>query len=323
MLKLLDRLDRGLVSNEELRELVTIQLDKRLKWGYKPTNEEQLAFHLEFINSLKNMDISGGNTEMINRELYEVPVPFLKLTFGKALKQSACYFKHQSMTIDEAEAAMHDLYCERAQIKDGLTILDIGCGQGALIFYIAQRNLNLQNVKVILADVTKYETEALYDRVIIIEALEHMKNIQLFLSKISKWMQKDALLFVDHVCHNLFAEKFEALDSDDWYSEYLFLKGSVTVIAASSLLYFQDDVSVLNHWILNGKHMARTHESWLKKLLNNRNAARDILKVCLGTEEAAEKCINHFRTFFLAMSEQYSCNNGEEWMISHVLFRKK
>ncbi|KAF9613047.1 hypothetical protein IFM89_005481 [Coptis chinensis] len=286
MLKLLDRLDRGLVSNEELRELVTIQLDKRLKWGYKPTNEEQLAFHLEFINSLKNMDISGGNTEMINRELYEVPVPFLKLTFGKALKQSACYFKHQSMTIDEAETAMHDLYCERAQIKDGLTILDIGCGQGALISYIAQRNLNLQNVKVILADVTKYETEALYDRVIIIEALE-------------------------------------ALDSDDWYSEYLFLKGSVTVIAASTLLYFQDDVSVLNHWILNGKHMARTHESWLKKLLNNRNAARDILKVCLGTEEAAEKCINHFQTFFLAMSEQYSCNNGEEWMISHVLFRKK
>ncbi|KAF9613039.1 hypothetical protein IFM89_005473 [Coptis chinensis] len=130
VLKLLDRLDRGLVSNEELRELVTIQLDKRLKWGYKPTNEEQLAFHLEFINSLKNMDISGGNTEMINRELYEVPVPFLKLMFGKALKQSACYFKHQSMTIDEAETAMHDLYCERAQIKDGLTILDIGCGQG-------------------------------------------------------------------------------------------------------------------------------------------------------------------------------------------------
>ncbi|KAF5192540.1 (S)-tetrahydroprotoberberine N-methyltransferase [Thalictrum thalictroides] len=149
-----------------------------------------------------------------------------------------------------------------------------------------------------------------------------MKNIQLFLKKISMWVKEEGFLFVDHVCHKVFAESFEAIDCDDWYSEYLFPKGSIILPAASTILYFQDDVSVVSHWIVNGKHMARTQEKWLMKLLNNLDSARDVLKIALGSTEAADKCINHCRTFNLAMREQFSHNNGEEWMISHILFKK-
>ncbi|PIA64708.1 hypothetical protein AQUCO_00100282v1 [Aquilegia coerulea] len=232
VVELLERLDGGLVPDDELKELVKIQLEKRLQWGYKPTYEEQVDFHLEFINSLKKLDISG-DMEMINDESYDIPISFLNLVFGKTLKQSACYFDHEVMTLDEAEIAMHDLYCERAQIKDGQSILDVGCGQGSLMFHIAQkfkncivtgitnsitqkifieeqcRNLKLLNVKVILADVRKYEMEAKFDRVIIIATIEHMKNIQLFLKKISMWMKEEGLLFVDHFCHKVFPYHFE------------------------------------------------------------------------------------------------------------------
>ncbi|KAF5191940.1 hypothetical protein FRX31_018473, partial [Thalictrum thalictroides] len=48
--ELLQRLDEGLVPDDELKELVKIQLEKRLQWGYKQTYEEQVAFHLDFIN---------------------------------------------------------------------------------------------------------------------------------------------------------------------------------------------------------------------------------------------------------------------------------
>ncbi|PIA64720.1 hypothetical protein AQUCO_00100292v1 [Aquilegia coerulea] len=316
VVELLERLDGGLVPDDELKELVKIQLEKRLQWGYKPTYEEQVDFHLEFINSLKKLDISG-DMEMINDESYDIPISFLNLVFGKTLKQSACYFDHEVMTLDEAEIAMHDLYCERAQIKDGQSILDVGCGQGSLMFHIAQkfkncivtgitnsitqknfieeqcRNLKLLNVKVILADVRKYEMEAKFDRVIIIATIEHMKNIQLFLKKISMWMKEEGLLFVDHFCHKVFP------------------------------YHFEDNVSVVSHWILNGKHMARSLDEWQKNLLSNHDAAKDLLIFALGNKTAAEKCMNYYQTFNVATSEQFSYNNGEEWMISHILFCKK
>ncbi|KAK9131286.1 hypothetical protein Sjap_011773 [Stephania japonica] len=53
-----------------------------------------------------------------------------------------CYFKDDSVTLEEAAIAMMDLYCERSQIKDGHRVLDLGCGQGALTMHIARKCKN-------------------------------------------------------------------------------------------------------------------------------------------------------------------------------------
>ena len=40
--------------------------------------------------------------------------------------------------LDDAEEHMFALYCQRAQIQDGQTILDLGCGWGSLSLYLAE-----------------------------------------------------------------------------------------------------------------------------------------------------------------------------------------
>nr|ANY58190.1 putative N-methyltransferase [synthetic construct] len=345
--EILGRLLKGEIKDEELRKLIKFQFQKRLEWGYKSTHHQQLSFNLDFIKSLKNMDMSG-EIETMNKETYELPTEFLEAAFGKTMKQSGCYFKHESTTIDEAEEASHELYCERAQIKDGQTVLDIGCGQGGLVLYIAEKykkchvtgltnskaqvnyiemqakKLGLSNVDVILADVTKYDSDKTYDRLLMIEAIEHMKNIQLFMKKLSTWMTKDSLLFVDHICHKTFSHPFEAVDEDDWYSGFIFPPGCVTILSSDALLYFQDDVSVVDHWVINGMHMARSVEAWRKKLDKNMKAAKEILLPGLGgNHEAVNQIVTHIRTFCMGGYEQFSYNNGEEWMVAQMLFKKK
>ncbi|RZC81522.1 hypothetical protein C5167_044105 [Papaver somniferum] len=347
--KILERLAKGEIGDEELKKLIRIRLEKILEWGYKPTLQDQLTSNLDFIKSLKEMEMSG-DMEAMNSEQYELPTASVKVSLGNTLKQSACYFKEESMTLDEAEIAAYELNCERAEIKDGQTILDIGCGHGGLVLHIAQKyknchvtgmtnsieqksyimlqveKLKLSNVDVILADVTKFEfeTEKKFDRINVIETIEHMKNIQLFLKKISKWMKyEDSFLFVEHLCHKAFNQHFEALDEDDWYTSYVLPKGSQTMLSASALLYFQDDVSIVDHWLLNGKHMARSQEEWGKNLNKNLEVAREVLKPGLGSEEEVNQVITHYKTFFIGFAVQFSFNNGEEWMISHVLFKKR
>jgi (S)-coclaurine N-methyltransferase len=55
---------------------------------------------------------------------------------------SCALFDSDSATLDEAEEAMLALYCERARLKDGQTVLDLGCGWGSLSLYIAEKYPN-------------------------------------------------------------------------------------------------------------------------------------------------------------------------------------
>lgn len=43
------------------------------------------------------------------------------------------------MSLEEAEVAMLELYCERAELQDGQDVLELGCGWGSLCLYLAQK----------------------------------------------------------------------------------------------------------------------------------------------------------------------------------------
>ncbi|KAG4909865.1 hypothetical protein JHK87_055981 [Glycine soja] len=75
--------------------------------------------------------------------------------------------------------------------------------------------------------------------------MQRMKNYKDLLKKISKWMKEDSLLFVHITCHKAFTYHFEDKNEDDWIRRYFF--AGATVPSANLLLYFQDDVTVINH----------------------------------------------------------------------------
>ena len=47
---------------------------------------------------------------------------------GPCAKYSCCLYPTGKETLAEAEVLMLESYCEKAQLKDGLEILDLGCG---------------------------------------------------------------------------------------------------------------------------------------------------------------------------------------------------
>lgn len=336
-------LERNILPDLVVRRLTRLLLSSRLRLGYLPYAHLQLSNLMEFKLSLEDMPIAV-ETDKAKAQHYELPTSFFKLVLGKHLKYSCCYFSDKSNTLDDAEKAMLEIYCERVQLEDGQSILDVGCGWGSLSLYIANkykncsitgicnsttqkafieeqcRELQLSNLEIIVADISKFDMEASYDRILSIEMFEHMKNYKALLKKISQWMKPDGLFFVHHFCHKTFAYHFEDVNEDDWITRYFFSGG--TMPSANLLLYFQDDVSVVNHWLVNGMHYSRTSEEWLLRMDKNWNAVRSIMESTYG-KDSATKWTAYWRTFFISVAELFAYNNGEEWMVAHFLFKKK
>merc|ERR1712013_58213 len=62
-----------------------------------------------------------------------------RIVLGPHLKYSSCIFKDDSTTLTDAEVDMLELYVERSQMKDGLSLLDLGCGWGSVALFMASR----------------------------------------------------------------------------------------------------------------------------------------------------------------------------------------
>lgn len=66
-------------------------------------------------------------TSTANTQHYEVGTGILQSCLGPRMKYSACLYPTGKETLGQAEIEMLELYTERADLKDGMKILDLGC----------------------------------------------------------------------------------------------------------------------------------------------------------------------------------------------------
>ena len=76
--------------------------------------------------------------DLANEQHYEVPAAFFAEVMGEHMKYSCCYWPNDVKNLSEAEAAALEMTVERAEIEDGMQVLDLGCGWGSLSLWIAE-----------------------------------------------------------------------------------------------------------------------------------------------------------------------------------------
>lgn len=60
--------------------------------------------------------------------MFQVSTEFILSCLGEYAKYSSCLYPTGKETLDEAEVAMMESYCCKAKLRDGMDILDLGCG---------------------------------------------------------------------------------------------------------------------------------------------------------------------------------------------------
>jgi cyclopropane-fatty-acyl-phospholipid synthase len=73
------------------------------------------------------------------RHHYDVSNRFYRLVLGSSLTYSCAVFADPSFTLEEAQAAKHELVCAKLGLQEGLRLLDVGCGWGSFLIHAAER----------------------------------------------------------------------------------------------------------------------------------------------------------------------------------------
>ena len=68
------------------------------------------------------------HTDAANTQHYEVPAAFFAHVLGPNRKYSSCYYKEPESTLQEAEEEALRQTVEHADLADGQSILELGCG---------------------------------------------------------------------------------------------------------------------------------------------------------------------------------------------------
>ena len=283
-------------------------------------------------------------TAAANEQHYEVPTPFYQYCLGRHLKYSACFYATGTEALDDAEAAMLALCAERARLADGQHILELGCGWGSLALYNAQkfphakitaisnsrtqkefidteaRKRGLTNLRILTCDINAFDiAPGQFDRVVSVEMFEHLKNYERLFANIARWLKPGGFLFAHIFTHSRLSYHFVPRDASDWMSRYFFTGGQMP--AHDLLPQFQDDLKLVQDWKLSGRHYQQTAEHWLQNMDRHKEEILLLFADTYGRENAM-KWWAYWRVFYLACAELWGYRTGEEWLVSHYLFRK-
>ncbi len=339
MAGVLELAERGRIPDAFVRRGIRHLVGQRARHAARDTSlrEEQLNSFLQTCAKANIAEVP----ELANEQHYEVPPEFFVSALGPRLKYSCCHWDQGCDSLAEAEESSLRITCERARLENGQRILELGCGWGSLSLWMAEhypdakitavsnstgqrrfiesraRQLRLNNLEVLTADMNRFDIAAKFDRVVSVEMFEHMRNHSLLLQRISNWLMPAGKLFVHVFCHRNTPYFYEDQGPRDWMTRYFFAGGMMP--SDDLLAMYQEDLKLLEQWRWSGVHYQRTSNAWLARLDENREQIVSVLKDTYGSGQA-NRWMQRWRIFFMACAEMFGYRNGSEWWVSHYLF---
>ena len=340
--------ERGLLPDAVMRALV-----RRMCAQWVSTFEcggdtaQQAAYKKRYFEKLR---ASAGalHQDDANVQHYEVPTEFFLTMLGPYLKYSCCEFPSSDTSLADAEVAMLKTFLDdRLDVaglinrKGRLKVLDLGCGWGShgsylldnhdrvhVTFFsnsatqqefIRKRNAHHEGrFECVKADASAFDDPSFknaFDVIVSCEMLEHMKNYEMVLSKISSWLTTDGRMMVQILGNRRFAYDF---NTTDWMGKYFFAGG--TMPSRDLLEHFlPPDLKQTRVWDVNGREYTKTLDTWLGRLDANRS---ECLRALEGGPVPASIALERWRMFLLFCSEVFGYRDGNEWMVFHYLFEK-
>ena len=259
---------------------------------------------------------SASKAFEVGEQHYDLGNDLYRAMLDKRLNYTCGYWKNAA-TLDEAQEAKLDLVCRKIGLKEGMHVLELGCGWGSFAKYAAEKYgahvlgvtvskeqvaLGMEMCKGLPVELRLQdyrEVEGKYDAVISIGIMEHVgyKNYQTYMDVVDRCLKEDGIAFVHTIGGNI-----SQRSTDAWTDKYIFPNGMIPSIAqlgAAMERYF-----VMEDWHNFGPDYDKTLMAWHA----NFEKAWPALK-----EKYGERFYRMWRFYLLGSAGSFRARNLQLW----------
>ncbi len=278
-----------------------------------------------------------------NDQHYELPPEFFALMLGAHRKYSCGYYANPGASLDDAEHAALEQSAQIADITDGQSILELGCGWGSFSLYLAGRFPNasitamsnstsqaayirakaerrgLTNLTVLTEDINGFAPKARFDRIVSIEMFEHLSNWTAMFNRMQPWLAPDGRIYMHVFSHRSAPYRFDHSDPNDWIAHHFFTGGIMPSHDLLGRLKTPFEIEHSVRW--PGTHYAQTARAWFANYDANQDQIAAVLAPVYG--DALTVWLRRWRLFLFATERLFGYRNGSVWGISHYRLRAR
>jgi cyclopropane-fatty-acyl-phospholipid synthase len=210
-------------DGSSLKDFLTLFSVNRLSLGSYPLQKALRAIKMRFRK--RQQSNRKGQAQQNVAHHYDLGNEFYKLFLDDNMLYSCAYFRDPGETLEQAQRNKLRLLAAKLGLRDGMKVLDIGCGWGDLALYLAA----LENVQVTgvtlsreqqalasrraqdagLADRVKFElrdyrdVDDRFDRIVSVGMFEHVgvHHYDEYFSRINALMPDDGVMMLHSIGH--------------------------------------------------------------------------------------------------------------------------
>ena len=250
---------------------------------------------------LEETDQLAEGSQQLMKIQYDLPAKMFALMLGEGPilypKYSMALWEKGAKNLAQAQTDMLDDLIEKVKIKDGDTILDVGCGWGAAANYLLSKfpnikvtGLNLsheqcQYIRCKMQDPDSYlnsERFSLceidfnqatfaqkFDKIITLGVFEHIGNLTKSLQKLASFIKKDGRVFI-----HIITVRTPNHVSSVFTHKYIFPYGRYWNYEA--IPSRDRDLKTIQKWYINGFNYSQTFTAWLENFDNNQSIIKNL-----------------------------------------------
>ena len=258
--------------DEFINKILRARLHKELLGNWKTT---LYVLKTKLFNRQKK-----SRAPQVAKKHYDIGNDLYKAMLDIRLNYTCAYWKN-AQNLDEAQEDKLDMVCKKINLKQGMTVLELGCGWGSFAKYAAEKygahvvGINISREQVQLGRelcrglpvelrLQDYrEVDGKYDAVISIGIFEHLgyKNYRTYMEVVNRCLKDDGIAFIHTIGTNT-----SKTYTNRWTDKYIFPNGMLPSIA--QIAHAMEGLFVMEDWHNFGPDYDKTLMAWYQNFNN-------------------------------------------------------
>lgn len=238
------------------------------------------------ISKLFNLQ-KKSRARIVGKKHYDIGNDLFKEMLDERMVYSGGYWK-DAQNLDDAQEAKLELICQKTYPKEGMTVLDIGCGYGSFGKYAAEKykvnvvGITISKEQAKLAEelckglpveirLQDYrDVKGKFDRVVSVGMFEHVgqKNYREYMQVVYDRLKDGGLFLLQTIGGNKSVTTVEP-----WFNKYIVPNSMLP--SAEQITKSYEGLFVLEDWHNFGHDYAKTIKAWYENFSNNWDKIKD------------------------------------------------